>query len=281
MNESNTQAPSPSQVVPSTGYERGRDGRPLALAGVTRRFGDDVHVLDGIDLSVPAGQFLAILGPSGCGKSTLLRLVAALDGADSGSLTLSGREIHKRRHPAADAIAFVFQQAQLLPWRTLVRNVELPLELSGTSAAERRDRAMALIEQVGLADAATRYPAELSGGMKMRASLARALITEPDLLLLDEPFAALDEITRQRLDAQLYELWRQRRFTVLFVTHSIREAVFLAERVIMLTRRPASICADREIDLPAARDLDIRGSSAFNEYVRVLHGDLKIAEGSP
>lgn len=250
----------------------------LSLAGVTRRFAGSVLVLDNIDLTVAAGQFLAILGPSGCGKSTLLRLVAGLDDADDGTLRIAGRDIRKHQHPIADDIAFVFQQAQLLPWRTLLGNVELPLELAGVSKAERRERALAQIAEVGLEDACDRYPAQLSGGMQMRASLARALVTEPSLLLLDEPFAALDEITRQRLDQRLYDLWRARRFTVLFVTHAITEAVFLAERVIMLTRRPASICADRRIELPAERDLQARASQPFQAYVQQLHSDLLIAE---
>ena len=255
-------------------------GVAVELGGVVRRFGADVHVLDGIDLSVPAGQFLAILGPSGCGKSTLLRLIAALDGADAGSLQLDRRAIHKHRPPTPEAIAFVFQQAQLLPWRTLVRNVELPLELVGVGKRERRARALQLIEQVGLSDAADRYPAQLSGGMQMRASLARALITDPKVLLLDEPFAALDEITRQRLDEQLYRLWQRRRMTVLFVTHSIGEAVFLSQRVVVMTQRPASIALDHPVELTEERDLDTRGTLPFHQQVQVLHKALHRAEGS-
>lgn len=249
---------------------------------MVRRFGNkdrEVHVLDSIDLSVPASQFLAILGPSGCGKSTLLRLVAGLDQASAGSLLVDGQPVRKSRHSAAQGIAFVFQDAHLLPWRTLLRNVELPLELRGVPKRERRDRAMAIIEQVGLADAVGRYPAQLSGGMQMRASLARALATDPKLLLLDEPFAAVDEITRQHLESLLHELWQLHRFTVLFVTHSLSEAVFLAERVIMLSRSPASICADRAIELPDVRDMELRSTVIFNQYVRELHRDLLVAEG--
>ncbi len=263
---------------------RGTGGVDIALTGVVHGFGD-VHVLDGIDLEVPAGQFVALLGPSGCGKSTLLRLVAALDTARAGTSAVAGRvvraSIHDRPHPAAEAIAFVFQDAHLLPWRTLVRNVELPLELTGVSARERRQRALAVLAQVGLADAAGRYPAELSGGMRMRGSLARALVTDPGLLLLDEPFAALDEITRQRLDGQLRELWRARGITILFVTHSLGEAVFLAERTIMLSRRPARILVDRAVDLPLERTIELRNTVAFNEQVRALYEELQVAEGSP
>ena len=239
-----------------------------------------VEVLAGIDLDVPAGQFLALLGPSGCGKSTLLRLVAALDQANEGSLCIDGQAIRKGHHPAADSIAFVFQEAHLLPWRTLIRNVELPLELAGVPRGQRRDKAEELLEQMGLADAWDRYPAQLSGGMQMRASLARALVTDPKLLLLDEPFAALDEITRQRLDGLLYELWRQRQFTVLFVTHSIGEAIFLAQRAIMLSRRPATIVADHSIELPQERDISVRNTAGYSQQVHQLYEDLLAAEGT-
>lgn len=255
----------------------------MQFAQVERSFAGTagrVEVLAGIDLTVSAGQFLALLGPSGCGKSTLLRLVAALDEADGGTLRIDGKAIRKGHHPAADSIAFVFQEAHLLPWRTLVRNVELPLELSGIPRAERRDRAMHMIAEMGLTDAWDRYPAQLSGGMQMRGSLARALVTEPKLLLLDEPFAALDEITRQRLDGLVYQLWRNRRFTVLFVTHSIAEAVFLAQRAIMLSRRPATIVANREVTLPLERTIELRNTVEYNEQVRELYRDLLVAEGS-
>ncbi|MEM9492013.1 MAG: ABC transporter ATP-binding protein [Myxococcota bacterium] len=255
----------------------------LAFAGVERHFGGGpsgrVTVFNGIDLDVPAGQFLALLGPSGCGKSTLLRLVAALDAADGGAVRVDGQAIRNRRHPAADALAFVFQEAHLLPWRTLVRNVELPLELAGVAAAERRARATEMLGRMGLADAHDRYPAQLSGGMRMRGSLARALVTDPKLLLLDEPFAALDELTRQHLDDLVYQLWRERGITVLFVTHSIGEAVFLAERAIMLSRRPATIIADRSLTLPAERTIEVRNTVEYNEQVNQLYHDLLRAEG--
>lgn len=261
----------------AAGVSPGR-GVALALRRVQRSFGG-LPVLRDIDLTVAAGQFLALLGPSGCGKSTLLRLVAGLSPAGAGTVHVDGRPVHDQPPAARGAVSFVFQQAQLLPWRTLLGNVELPLELRGVGKRPRRDKAMALIEEVGLADAAGRYPAQLSGGMQMRASLARALVTDPALLLLDEPFAALDEITRQRLDGRLYELWRERGCTVLFVTHSISEAVFLAQRAVMLSARPARIAADRTIDLPAARTLDMRNTAAFAEQMRHLHQDLLAAEG--
>jgi NitT/TauT family transport system ATP-binding protein len=255
-------------------------GLPVRITGLVRRFASDarhpVEVLAGIDLAVPGSQFVALLGPSGCGKSTLLRLVAGLDTPDGGAVMVDGRPLGRREHP--EALAFVFQEAHLLPWRTLIGNVILPLELRGTGHGERKGRALHMLERVGLADARDRYPAQLSGGMQLRGSLARALVTEPRLLLLDEPFAALDEITRQRLDALIHELWCERRFTALFVTHSLREAVFLAQRAVMLSRRPARIVADRAIELPGERGPELRGLPAYHELVEQLYQDLLIAE---
>jgi NitT/TauT family transport system ATP-binding protein len=254
-------------------------GMPVRVAGVVRRFAGPaapVEVLAGIDLDVPASEFVALLGPSGCGKSTLLRLVAGLDAPDGGSLQVGGRAVGRRAPPAA--IAFVFQEAHLLPWRTLLKNVMLPLELRGMPAPDRLERALHMLDRVGLADARDRYPAQLSGGMQLRGSLARALVTEPTLLLLDEPFAALDEITRQRLDDLIHELWRERRFTALFVTHSLREAVFLAQRAIMFSRRPAHLVADRRIEFPIERGAALRSLPAYHELVEQLHADLLTAE---
>jgi NitT/TauT family transport system ATP-binding protein len=219
--------------------------------------------VDGIDLSIPAGEFLAILGPSGSGKSTLLRMIAGLDRPTSGAIDL----MTEHPSPAADghrsSLAYVFQDAHLLPWRNVLRNVALPLELAGVRRADRLAAARAAIARVGLADACRLYPAQLSGGMRMRVSLARALVTQPKLLLLDEPFAALDEITRQQLDEQLRELWRETGMTVIFVTHSIMEATFLAQRAIVVSRRPAKIILDRSIGLPDVRTSELRGQPAF------------------
>ena len=214
--------------------------------------------------TIQSGEFLAILGPSGCGKSTLLRLIAGLDSPTTGSI----------HHPAAE-LAYVFQDAHLLPWRNVLRNVELPLELRGINRAQRRDRAMRVIEQVGLSDAVDRYPAQLSGGMRMRVSLARALITDPKLLLLDEPFAALDEITRQRLDEQLRELWIERNITTIFVTHSTAEATFLAQRAIVLSPRPGRIILDTPIELPRQRPGSLRGTAEFAGQTRLLYEALE------
>lgn len=233
-------------------------------------FDGDVVAVESIDLSITPGEFVAILGPSGSGKSTLLRMIAGLDRPTSGSVAVS---------PSA-RVAYVFQDAHLLPWRNVLRNVELPLELSGESKSERLDRAIEAIARVGLSDAITRYPAQLSGGMRMRVSLARALVTDPELLLLDEPFAALDEITRQHLDDQLRALWTQRRMTVLFVTHSIIEAAFLADRAIVLTRRPARVVIDHPLDLPAERTPALRTDAHFAREMRVLFDALQRGEQS-
>jgi NitT/TauT family transport system ATP-binding protein len=253
-------------------------GTRVVLNNVIRAFPTGVVALDGLSLDIPGGQFTAILGPSGCGKSTLLRLVAGLDAPQTGTVELqhpefSGISPSAHNSPRAD-IAYVFQDAHLLPWRMVLRNVELPLELMRLGTATRRDRARRALQRVGLADAVDRYPAELSGGMRMRVSLARALVTEPKLLLLDEPFAALDEITRQELDEQLRQLWMDCGVTVIFVTHSTAEAVFLAERAVVLSRRPGRIVEDRIIALPAHRVPATRATAEFARETRAIYEAL-------
>jgi len=238
---------------------------------VRHRF-DDVVVLDGIDLELAAGSFTALLGPSGCGKSTLLRLIAGLDTPTSGTIRVESAA-------GAGGIAFVFQDAHLLPWRTVLDNVALPLELRGARREEARRLALPPLADVELADAADRFPDQLSGGMRMRVSIARALVTEPELLLLDEPFAALDELTRQRLDERLRALWERRRMTVLFVTHSLVEAAFLADRALVMSRRPARIVLDRALALPGGRGAALRHDPAFVREAAVLYDALE-AHGS-
>ncbi len=246
----------------------------FALEGVHRSYqseaGGEVVALAGLDLAVEESSFVALLGPSGCGKSTLLRLVAGLDRPERGVVENGGGRL-----------AMVFQDAHLLPWRDVRANVELPLELLGQPPAARRTRAAAALAQVGLADAARHYPAELSGGMRMRASLARALVTEPRLLLLDEPFAALDELTRMALDDELRRLWREAGLTVLFVTHSIAEAAYLAERVVVLSRRPARIVLDHTLALPAERSAALRAEPAFARELGVLQEALRRGAALP
>lgn len=250
-----------------------RGGVRVLVEHARRVFPGSGVVLDGVDLDVAAGAFVALLGPSGCGKSTLLRLVAGLDQADGGSVRLVPEDGAERPR-----IAYVFQDAHLLPWRDVLDNAALPLELAGVPKEERRAAARAALGQVGLGDAAARHPAELSGGMKMRVSLARALVTRPNILLLDEPFAALDELTRQRLDDQLRALWLDLGMTVLFVTHSNAEAAYLAERCLVLSRRPARFLLDTPIDLPRERAASLRSDPRFARALGPLQEALQAGE---
>lgn len=244
-----------------------------------RAFDGGTLALDGIDVDLVEGSFTAILGPSGCGKSTLLRLVAGLDAADSGVVQVDGVDpaVHlaRARQDVRAPVGFVFQDAQLLPWRTALDNVALPLELRGTGRALAREQARIALGEVELDEAIGRYPQELSGGMRMRVSIARALVTQPRLLLLDEPFAALDEQTRQRLDERLRAVWDCHRMTILFVTHSLAEAVFLADRAIVLSPGPARIVMDRAIDLPHRRSSSLRGERAFSDLEVTLYAALE------
>jgi NitT/TauT family transport system ATP-binding protein len=246
----------------------------VVIEGVRRVFDDGTVALDGIDLELGTGTFVAILGPSGCGKSTLLRLVAGLDAPQRGSV-----EVRKTDGPG-NGLAFVFQDPHLLPWRTVLDNVALPLELRGMPRKEARERARGPLGDVGLGDALQQHPGELSGGMRMRVSIARALVTEPALLLLDEPFAALDEITRQRLDEKLRGLWRARKMTVVFVTHSLAEAVFLAERAVVMSRRPGRVVLDHRIALPEDRPGALRTDPVFAGQGALLYEALERGDGT-
>ena len=217
--------------------------------------------LDGLDLALAEGEFLALLGPSGCGKSTALRLIAGLDRPGAGALAWSAP-------PAPGDIGFVFQDPTLLPWADVAANVRLPLILRGASRREADRRADEALALVGLAEFRRAYPRQLSGGMKMRVSIARALATRPRLLLMDEPFAALDEITRFRLNDDLLALWREIGCTVAFVTHSVFEAVYLAQRVAVMTPRPGRIAGELAVDAPYPRDAQFRTSPAYNAICR-------------
>jgi len=255
-------------------------GLSVDFASVSRVFRAqgqaELVAVEDISLGVGAGEFVVLVGPSGCGKSTLLRMAAGLDRPDSGRVRLGGVDTAERISPGAGSeIAYVFQDAHLLPWRTVLDNVRLPLELAGAERGTSRAAALAAIAEVGLEDASNRYPAQLSGGMRMRASLARALVAHPRLLLLDEPFGALDEITRHALQEQLRALWRSSRPTVLFVTHSIAEAAFLGERVVILTPRPARIVCEHEVGLPSERDSSLRTEPRFAAEMRVLRDALR------
>ena len=246
-------------------------GLAVSLRGVTKIYDNGVTALGPLDLDVRKGEFVSLLGPSGCGKSTALRLIAGLNAPTSGSVGVSQPDDLAR---AGRAIGFVFQEPTLMPWTSVRENVRLPLKLAHAPAAEANARVGETLAQVGLAEFAEAYPRELSGGMKMRVSLARALVTDPDILLMDEPFAALDEITRFRLNNDLLSLWRNLRKTVIFVTHSVFESVYLSQRVIVMTSRPGRIGAEFRIDAAEPRGEDFRTSADYAGYCRTVSNAL-------
>jgi NitT/TauT family transport system ATP-binding protein len=228
-----------------------------------------VEALRLVNFSVRNGEFVSLLGPSGCGKSTLLMLLAGLEQASEGSIRIEGAAV---REPYERA-GIVFQDATLMPWRNAIDNVLFPIVMKGLSPAKYAGRARELLEQVGLADAANRRPAQLSGGMRQRVALCRALINEPNILFLDEPFSALDAITRDEMNQVLLDFWDRHRRTALFVTHSIREAALLSDRILVMSARPGTIIADIRVDFARPRDFSITGTPAFNalcDHLRAL-----------
>jgi NitT/TauT family transport system ATP-binding protein len=239
----------------------------LELSGVTKRFRQGLEALAGVDLSVERGEFLSILGPSGCGKSTLLRIIAGLTPPSAGDCRLSVDR-------APGRIGYVFQDPTLMPWSTVTGNVLLPFRIAGRRGAAVRERALAAVRAVGLGGFEDAYPHELSGGMRMRVSIARALVTDPDLLLLDEPFAALDEITRLQLNDDLLRLWEERRPTIIFVTHSVFESVYLSTRVAVMTARPGRVAVDLPIDLPQPRVRETRMSAEYGAMCQTMSAHL-------
>ena len=239
---------------------------------VEQVYPNGVRALMPLSLQVAQGEFLTLLGPSGCGKSTLLKMIAGLLGPTGGRILLSGRPL--RGGQADRGLSFVFQEPTLMPWADVRANVRLPLDLAGQPRARAEEAVDQALRLVGLENFAGQRPRELSGGMQMRASIARGLVTQPRLLLMDEPFGALDEITRNRLDDDLLALWRQQGLTVVFVTHSITEAVFLSSRVIVMGARPGRIVEELRIDQPWPRDDDHRTSAGFNAHVRHLQHSL-------
>ena len=257
----------------------------VALNSVVKRFASGTLALDRLDLTILAGEFVSLLGPSGCGKSTALRLIAGLGEPTSGSISwsgarseqLSGRPVRSHRRSNRAAIGFVFQEPTLMPWATVLRNVTLPLELGGVERRQAAERATRALERVGLASFRHSYPRELSGGMRMRVSIARALVTDPPLLLMDEPFAALDEITRFRLNNDLLDLWRAVGHTVVFVTHSVFESVYLSSRIIVMTPRPGRVFTELAVDAPYPRDESFRTSAEYAGLCRVTSQALSRA----
>ncbi|MCR2805911.1 ABC transporter ATP-binding protein [Paenibacillus soyae] len=254
-------------------------GHFVAFHHVGKIYSTGTTALADVHFGIGEGDFVSFLGPSGCGKSTALRMVAGLEEASSGSVLVGGKE-PKRVIRESNDIAFVFQEANLLPWRTVLDNVILPLELRGGSMKEHRTEAKRVLEMVGLKDYMKAYPRQLSGGMKMRVSIARALAAKPKLLLMDEPFAALDEITRQTLQMELLDIWRREKMTVLFVTHNVFEAVLLSSRIAVMSARPGRLSTMIDVELPYPRTLAMRTDRSFGEYVDrassyLEHGSLR------
>jgi NitT/TauT family transport system ATP-binding protein len=232
-----------------------------------------VQALKDVDLTIGKGEFVSFIGPSGCGKTTFLRVVADLEQATSGTITVNGMTPEAARK--ARAYGYVFQQAGLYPWRTIRKNITLPLEIMGYTRAERDQRAQRVLDLVDLAGFANKYPWQLSGGMQQRASIARALAFDADILLMDEPFGALDEIVRDRLNEELLKLWQATGKTILFVTHSIPEAVYLSTRIVVMSPRPGRITDVIDSPLPRARPLDIRDSAAFTQTAHRVREGLR------
>ena len=251
--------------------------RPVvSLRDVSKRFSNGTLALSRMSLDIMPGEFLSLLGPSGCGKSTVLRIIAGLGAASTGRIDWPTAPVDASGRALTD-IGFVFQEPTLMPWRTVFGNVALPLRLKRLPRAVVRERAMAALDTVGLGDFAAAYPRELSGGMKMRVSIARALVTEPAILLMDEPFAALDEITRQKLNDDVLRLWSEEGLTVVFVTHSVYESAYLSSRIVVMGARPGRVVADMDLPRPWPRDETFRSSPEYSGLCRRVSDALQRA----
>ena len=261
------------KIIPDLPSASDQNGLALVVDGVSLTFPDGeqgLHVLSDISFSVATKEFVCILGPSGSGKSTLLRLLAGLLTPTQGEISYPGIGADDSRQ----AIGFVFQKANLMPWRTVLENITLPLELQHVSKTSADQQAQNLIDLVGLEGFEDSLPRDLSGGMEQRVAIARALIYDPRILLLDEPFGALDALTRERMGSELLRIWQARRKTVLMVTHAIPEAVFLADRVLVLSPRPGEIRLDLQVDLPRPREEEMKYSAEFGEIARQLRSAI-------
>ncbi len=249
------------------------DTPAVEVLSVEKTYPNGTRALEPVNLTVREGEFVTLLGPSGCGKSTLLKMIAGLLEPSDGRLLLWRKPVDQVE-ASGHRLSFVFQEATLMPWARVQANVQLPLDLAGVPAAEAAPRVRDALALVGLEKFAGNLPRELSGGMQMRVSIARGLVTQPTLLLMDEPFGALDEITRNRLDSDLLELWQRQKLTVLFVTHSIHEAVFLSNRVVTMAARPGRVIEQLNIDEPYPRSADFRVSTVFSRYAKTLQDSL-------
>lgn len=248
----------------------------LSAQRVEKTYRNGTRALDEVKLDIRRGEFISLLGPSGCGKSTLLKMFAGLEEPSHGHIRWWGKSVATVDTPGR-TLAMVFQEATLMPWATVEQNARLPLDLRGMPRAESEPRVREALKLVGLEKFHKVLPRELSGGMQMRASIARALATKPNLLLMDEPFGALDEFTRNKLDADLRDIWSRQDLTVVFVTHSIYEAVFLSSRVIVMAARPGRVIADVAIEAPGPRDESFRISPPFMQYCKTLSDYLTLA----
>lgn len=257
-----TLPPQPRSTVPA-----------VEVLSAEKTYPNGTQALLPVDLRIAEGEFITLLGPSGCGKSTLLKMVAGMLEPTDGRL-LVWRKPVAQIDESGRRMAFVFQSPTLMPWASVRSNVRLPLDLAGVPRKEAEERVAEALELVGLEKFATALPRALSGGMQMRVSIARGLVTQPDLLLMDEPFGALDEITRHKLDAELLDLWRKKKLTVIFVTHSIHEAVFLSSRVVMMAARPGRVVEQFRIDEPYPRSADFMVSPQFSRYAKTLQDSL-------
>ncbi len=252
-------------------------GKPLvSLKNVSKVFSNGTTALQNMSLDIRQGEFISLLGPSGCGKSTVLRIIAGLGDPSAGSIDWPTAS-HDASGKALPEISFVFQEPTLMPWATVFNNVWLPLRLKGQSKETAREQVLEALEMVGLDKFADAYPRELSGGMKMRVSIARALVTRPKLLLMDEPFAALDEITRFKLNNDLLHLWEKFGWTVIFVTHSVFESVYLSNRIVVMAARPGRVVGDMPVGAPYPRNEDFRTSPIYNDYCRDASAALHAA----
>src|SRR4051812_16286235 len=253
------------------------NARPLvSIRDVSKQFANGTVAIRGVDLDLREAEFVSLLGPSGCGKSTLLRIIAGLGSPSAGTVDwpTSSHDVSGEAHPD---LGFVFQDPTLMPWSSALKNTMLPLTLAGLGKSAAEERASEMLTLVGLKGFEKSYPRELSGGMKMRVSIARALVTHPKILLMDEPFAALDEITRHRLNDDLLGLWWRNRFTAVFVTHSVFESVYLAQRIVVMAARPGRVMADLANEAPYPRDALFRTSTEYAHLCRVASGTLREA----
>ncbi len=262
----------------------------VSLRRVTKQFSNGTLAVRDVDLDLASGEFVSLLGPSGCGKSTLLRMIAGLGDVSAGSIDwpasaantatgddASGNTGTGNGGKSAHQLGFVFQEPTLMPWSTAIANVMIPLKIKGVARAEAEERSATMLAAVGLGGFEKAYPRELSGGMKMRVSIARALVTRPRILLMDEPFAALDEITRHKLNDDLLRLWSDQRFTAIFVTHSVFESVYLSQRIVVMAARPGRVIADLAVDAPYPRDELFRTSADYARLCRMASDTLKKA----